>query len=165
MVVDRYRPSSEDLESFINQLRSCLSIILGSSLYPSNKDKITRLIFRGFRDTSGTRINKMSSIFSLPGDFVEGKLDPVANKNTSHLAEYLYYNYENITPEVVVEMNELGLDERYNRAFKASQNLSFVCCIFSVFLLSSLNSSNFGAPFAICYFSFELQPLRSRCYY
>ena len=91
----------------------------------------------------------MSSLFSLPRDFVEGKLDPVANKNTSHLAEYLHYPFKNITPEVVVEMDELGLDERYNRAVKASQNLSFVCCTFYVFLLPPLHSSNFRGT--LCY--------------
>lgn len=37
-----------------------------------------------------------------------------------HLAEYAPYTTENITPEVAVEMDNLGLDERYNRALKAS---------------------------------------------
>lgn len=56
----------------------------------------------------------------LTGDFVEGELNPVANKNVSHLAEYLYYTFENITSKVAVEMDKLGLEERYNRALKAS---------------------------------------------
>lgn len=48
----------------------------------------------------------------------------MANKNNSHLAEYINYTSESITPEVGMEMDKLGLDERYNRALKARQDVS-----------------------------------------
>lgn len=61
-----------------------------------------------------TRKRKIGSLFFLPGDFIEDELDPVANKKVSHLAEYVYYTIENITPGVAEEMDNLVLDERYN---------------------------------------------------
>lgn len=74
----------------------------------------------------------MDSLFSLPEDFIEGELDPVANKKVSHLAEYVHYTSENITPEVAGEMDKLGLDERYNQALKASQDVSTFFIMFSL---------------------------------
>lgn len=44
----------------------------------------------------------------------------MAYKNISHVAEYLYYTSNSITSEVAMEIDKLGLDERYNRALKAS---------------------------------------------
>lgn len=48
----------------------------------------------------------------------------MAYKNISHLAEYLNYTSESITPKVAMEMDKLSLDERYTWALKASQDVS-----------------------------------------
>lgn len=62
----------------------------------------------------------MGSFFFLPGDFVEREIDSLANKSVSQLAKYLYYTSKNITLEAAMEIDKLGLDERYNRVLKAS---------------------------------------------
>lgn len=63
---------------------------------------------------------KIGSLFFLVRRFVEGELNPVANKSVSHLAKCLHFTFKSITPKVAMEMDKLSLDELYNRALKAS---------------------------------------------
>ncbi|KAK9189690.1 hypothetical protein WN943_018289 [Citrus x changshan-huyou] len=140
---DRYMPiacfrdidrSSEDFDAFFNRLRSGSSVTTGSTSLKGTlplcalgtKIKLHDSSLSDFRGTLGTGKRKVGSLFSLPEDFIEGELDPVANKKVSHLAEYVHYTSENITPEVAGEMDKLGLDECYNRALKASQDVTFL---------------------------------------
>lgn len=126
--------SNEDFDAFFNRLKSGSSVATGSTSLKGTlplcalgtKIKSQDSSPSGFRSTLGTRKRKMDSLFSLPEDFIEGELDPVANKKVSHLAEYVHYTSENITPEVAGEMDKLGLDERYNQALKASQDVTFL---------------------------------------
>ncbi|XP_006435936.2 probable ATP-dependent RNA helicase DDX31 isoform X2 [Citrus clementina] len=126
--------SSEDFDAFFNRLRSGSSVTTGSTSLKGTlplcalgtKIKLHDSSLSDFRGTLGTGKRKVGSLFSLPEDFIEGELDPVANKKVSHLAEYVHYTSENITPEVAGEMDKLGLDECYNRALKASQDVTFL---------------------------------------
>lgn len=123
--------SSEDFDAFFSRLRSGSLVTSGSTSSkctipphtPGTKTKSQGSSPEGLR---GTRKRKMDSLFSTPGDFIEGELDPMANKKVFHLAEYIHYTTENITSEVVVEMDKLGLHERHSRALKASQDVTFL---------------------------------------
>lgn len=79
---------------------------------------------------SGYLENEDGFLLLLAKDFVKGELDPMANKNFSHRAECLHYTSDNITLEVAMEMDKLGLDKCYNRALKASQDVSIFCMLY-----------------------------------
>lgn len=55
-----------------------------------------------------------------------GELDPVSNKDVSHLARCFYYSAETVTPEVTEEADKLSLSQRYGQALRATQEVSFL---------------------------------------
>lgn len=59
-------------------------------------------------------------------DLSEGDLDPLANERVSHLARYMYYSAEHITPKSAAKADRQELREKYSRAFKASQDVTFL---------------------------------------
>lgn len=86
----------------------------------TTKTKLQGFSLGSFTSTLSTQKRKVGSLFSLLRNFIEDDLDPVANKKLSFLVEYFHHIIEIITSEVAVEMEKLGLDERYKRAFKVT---------------------------------------------
>lgn len=62
-------------------------------------------------------MRKFGPFFSLLGDFVKGKLNLVVNEKVSHLVGYVHYTTKNITLEMAVKSDKLGLTERYKQPF------------------------------------------------
>ena len=55
---------------------------------------------------------------------MEGELDPVANKQISHLTNYFFHFSESISTDMAMEADKLDLNERYSRALKACHDVS-----------------------------------------
>lgn len=119
---------SKDFDAFFNRLKSGSLVTSGSTsskgtlhLFAlSTKTKSQGFSLSSFTCTLGTQKRKVDSLFFILRDFIEGDLDPVANKKVSYLVEYFHHIIENTTSEAVVEMEKLGLDEHYKQAFKVT---------------------------------------------
>ena len=66
---------------------------------------------------------------------MKGKLDPVVNKQISHLADCFLYSSECISTDMAMEADKLDLNERYSRALKACHDVSaFLFFLFFIIL-------------------------------
>lgn len=119
----------EDFDAFFNRLSGSSSGTQGASskgtrppLIPSTK---TRPHSSSLGGTSTARKRKLSSLFTVSGDLVEGELDPIANKTLSHLKDCFLHTSECVSPDVALEADKLDLSERYSRALKACHDAAF----------------------------------------
>lgn len=118
----------KDFDALFNSLKRGSLVTSGSTsskgtlllFVLTTKTKLQGFSLGSFTSTLSTQKRKVSSLFSLLRNFIDDDLDPVANKKVSYLVEYFHHIIEIITSEVAVEMEKLGLDERYKRAFKVT---------------------------------------------
>ena len=142
-------PFAEDFDAFFSRMSGSSSCTLGTSIksdrppiVPGAKGKLPVSSLGSSRGTLATHKRKFGSIFTAPGDLMEGELDPVANKRISHLTDYFLYSSESISTDMAMETDKLDLNKRYSLALKACHDVSvshsfvFLLC-FPFFLISS----------------------------
>ncbi|XP_024956005.1 uncharacterized protein LOC102619120 isoform X2 [Citrus sinensis] len=123
---------AEDFDAFFSRMSGSSSNTLGTSVkgdrppvVPGGKGKLSVSSFGSSRGTPATHKRKLSSLFTAPGDLVEGELDLVANKRISHLPDYFLHSSECISTDMAMEADRLDLNERYSRALKACHDAAF----------------------------------------
>ncbi|XP_052296047.1 uncharacterized protein LOC102608442 [Citrus sinensis] len=125
-------PFGEDFDAFFSRMSGSSSGTLGTSakgdrppVVPGGKGKLPVSSLGGSRGTPATHKRKLGSLFSAPGDLMEGELDPVANKRISHLTDCFLHSSESISTDMAIEMDKLDLNERYSRALKVCHDAAF----------------------------------------
>ena len=124
-------PFTEDFKAFFSRMSGSSSATLGTSvkgnrppIVPGAKGKLLVSSFGGSRGTPATYKRKFGSLFTAPGDLIEGELDPVANKQISHLIDCFLHSSESISTDGAMKSDKLDLNERYSRALKACHDVS-----------------------------------------
>ena len=138
-------PFAEDFDAFFSRMSGSSSGTLGTSakvdrppVVPGGKGKLPVSSLGGSRGTPATHKRKLGSLFSTPGDLMEGELDPVANKRISHLTDCFLHSSESISTDMAMEADKLDLNERYSRALKACHDVSVShSFLFLFFFISS----------------------------
>ena len=138
-------PFGEDFDAFFSRMSGSSSGTLGTSakgdrppVVPGGKGKLPVSSLGGSRGTPATHKRKFGSLFTAPGDLMEGELDPVANKRISHLTDCFLHSSESISTDMAMEADKLDLNERYSRALKACHaSHSFLFILSHFFLLIS----------------------------
>ena len=118
----------EDFDAFFSRMSGSSSGTLGTSIKgdrpPVALGGKGKLPIGGSRGTPATHKRKFGSIFTAPRDLMEGELDPVANKQISHLTDCFLHSSESIFTDMTIEADKLDLNERYSRVLKACHDVS-----------------------------------------
>ena len=118
---------TEDFDAFFSRMSGSSSGTLGTSskgdrplVVLGAKRKLPVFSF----GTPATHKRKLGSLFTVPGDLMEGELDPVANKRIPHLTNFFFHSSECISTNMAIKADRLNLNEGYSRALKACHDVS-----------------------------------------
>ncbi|XP_052287719.1 uncharacterized protein LOC127899053 [Citrus sinensis] len=125
-------PFAEDFDAFFSRMSGSSFDTLGTSakgdrppVIPGGKGKLPVSFLGGSRGTLAAHKRKFDSLFTALGDLMEGELDPVANKQISHLTNYFFHFSESISTDMAMKVDKLDLSERYSRALKVCHDAAF----------------------------------------